>query len=129
MLEYSPPQPWTGVRFVRVETIESPSWVAWSEIALYSAGSTPTGSLSGQVRSAEIPVVGAQVELRTGTEVVQTVFTDRDGAYAFVGIPPGAYSVRAYGPSPAYARVAEIGSQILGVRANLIVEPIVLTPR
>jgi len=37
-LEYTPPQPWSGVRYVRIETLESPSWVAWREIEVYDAG-------------------------------------------------------------------------------------------
>ncbi len=34
-LDYSPPTPWEDVRFLRVETTMSPSWVAWREIQLY----------------------------------------------------------------------------------------------
>jgi len=30
--------PWAGVRFVRVETTQSPSWVAWKEIEVLAAG-------------------------------------------------------------------------------------------
>ncbi len=30
--------PWAGVRFVRVETTQSPSWVAWKEIQVLAAG-------------------------------------------------------------------------------------------
>lgn len=30
--------PWAGVRFVRVETTQSPSWVAWKEIEVLPAG-------------------------------------------------------------------------------------------
>lgn len=30
--------PWTGVRFVRVETTQSPSWSAWKEIQVLAAG-------------------------------------------------------------------------------------------
>lgn len=41
-LEITPPQPWSGVRYVRVETLESPSWVAWREIEVYDAGATET---------------------------------------------------------------------------------------
>jgi len=33
-LEYRPPQPWQGIRWVRIETLESPSWVAWQEIEI-----------------------------------------------------------------------------------------------
>lgn len=31
-LEARDGSPWPGVRYVRVETIQSPSWVAWAEI-------------------------------------------------------------------------------------------------
>lgn len=34
-LEYSPPTPWGNVRFLRVKTTMSPSWVAWREIWVY----------------------------------------------------------------------------------------------
>ncbi len=34
-LEYSPPTPWENVRFLRVETTVSPSWIAWREIHVY----------------------------------------------------------------------------------------------
>lgn len=36
-LEYSPSNPWQGIRFVRVETIYSPSWVSWREIEILSS--------------------------------------------------------------------------------------------
>jgi len=32
VLEYAPDAPLTNIRFVRVETVSSPSWVAWKEI-------------------------------------------------------------------------------------------------
>lgn len=38
VLQFTPPQPWSGVRYVRIETLESPSWVAWREIEVYDAG-------------------------------------------------------------------------------------------
>lgn len=34
-LTYSPPAPWENVRFLRVETTVSPSWVAWREIVIH----------------------------------------------------------------------------------------------
>lgn len=37
-LEYAPPAPWENVRFLRIETTQSPSWVAWREIEVYPAG-------------------------------------------------------------------------------------------
>ena len=41
-LHYSPPTPWERVRFVRVETTESPSWVAWREIEIRFEHGTET---------------------------------------------------------------------------------------
>ena len=35
VLEYSPPSAWTNVRFVRVDTTASVSWVAWKEIEVF----------------------------------------------------------------------------------------------
>jgi hypothetical protein len=37
-LEYSPPALWTGIRYVRVETVSSPSWVSWREIEVIAGG-------------------------------------------------------------------------------------------
>ncbi len=32
VLEFTPPEPWSGLKAIRIETHESPSWVAWREI-------------------------------------------------------------------------------------------------
>jgi hypothetical protein len=37
LLEYVPPAPWEGIRYLRVETCASPSWVAWGEIEAFAA--------------------------------------------------------------------------------------------
>jgi hypothetical protein len=37
-LTYAPPQPWQGIRYLRIETLDSPSWVAWREIEIIDAG-------------------------------------------------------------------------------------------
>jgi hypothetical protein len=37
-LEVSPATPWKGIRYVRVETTASPSWVAWHEIRVFGTG-------------------------------------------------------------------------------------------
>jgi len=37
VLEYTPPQPIGGIQFVRIQTIQSPSWVAWREIEVIAA--------------------------------------------------------------------------------------------
>jgi F5/8 type C domain len=34
VLELTPPGGWTGIRAIRVETVASPSWVAWKEIEI-----------------------------------------------------------------------------------------------
>jgi len=128
-LEYSPPAPWTGIRFIRVETTRSPSWVGWREISVYLAGATATGTVSGVVRSAREPVQGAEVELRAGNSAAQTVFTDNGGAYAFEGIPPGTYTVRAYAQEASSARRTESEPQTLEPDANLRVAPLVLGGR
>jgi hypothetical protein len=35
VLEYAPVRPVTGIRYIRVETVASPSWVAWREIEVF----------------------------------------------------------------------------------------------
>ena len=37
-LAYTPTQPWQGIRYLRIETLDSPSWVAWREIEIIDAG-------------------------------------------------------------------------------------------
>ncbi len=37
LLEYVPPMPWEGIRYLRVETRATPSWVAWREIEVFAA--------------------------------------------------------------------------------------------
>lgn len=37
-LSYAPVQPWKGIRYLRIETLDSPSWVAWREIEIIDAG-------------------------------------------------------------------------------------------
>lgn len=129
VLEYSPPVPWTGIRFIRIETVQSPAWVAWREIEVDLAGTAPVGSLEGVVRSSIAPVPGAKVQLRNGSEVVQTTYTDGVGAYVFRDIPGGTYAVRAYGPSPQYARSAEIAAQAVEPGSGEIVDPLELALR
>ena len=129
MLEYSPPAPWTGIRFIRVETVTSPSWVAWREIGVYLANATSTGTVSGAVRSGERAVPGAQVEIRAGDTVTQAVFTDDAGAYSFEGIPPGTYTVRAYAPTASLDRRRDSEPQTLDPGARVRVPPLVLDPR
>jgi WD40-like Beta Propeller Repeat/RTX calcium-binding nonapeptide repeat (4 copies)/F5/8 type C domain len=38
LLQVVPTRPWRNIRYVRVETKSSPSWVAWREIAVFRAG-------------------------------------------------------------------------------------------
>jgi predicted amidohydrolase YtcJ len=41
VLSYTPPEPWRGIRYVRVETVESPSWVSWREIEVVRKATGP----------------------------------------------------------------------------------------
>jgi hypothetical protein len=34
VLDFAPERPWRNVRYVRIDTLESPSWVAWKEIRI-----------------------------------------------------------------------------------------------
>jgi hypothetical protein len=34
VLEFSPETPWMGIQFIRINTVVSPSWVAWREIEI-----------------------------------------------------------------------------------------------
>ena len=36
-LEFSPEEPWAGIQTIRIETVASPSWVAWREIEVIPA--------------------------------------------------------------------------------------------
>ena len=38
VLDHTAPAPWADVRHVRVETVSSPSWVAWRELEVISPG-------------------------------------------------------------------------------------------
>jgi hypothetical protein len=38
LLEYVPPTPWADVRYLRIETRASPSWVAWREVEVFATG-------------------------------------------------------------------------------------------
>jgi len=38
LLEYAPSTPWEGIRYLRVETRASPSWVAWREVEVFALG-------------------------------------------------------------------------------------------
>jgi hypothetical protein len=37
LLEYLPSAPWQGIRWVRIETRASPSWVAWRELEVFAS--------------------------------------------------------------------------------------------
>lgn len=43
VLEHSPQRTWTGVRFLRVETVQSNSFVSWNEIQVMGEPSVPAG--------------------------------------------------------------------------------------
>jgi hypothetical protein len=37
VLSFSPSEPWEGIRRIQIETVASPSWVAWREIEVIAA--------------------------------------------------------------------------------------------
>jgi hypothetical protein len=37
-LFFAPEAPWQGLRYIRIETLQSPSWVAWREVEIVDAG-------------------------------------------------------------------------------------------
>lgn len=37
-LFFAPDSPWRGLRYIRIETLQSPSWVAWREVEIVDAG-------------------------------------------------------------------------------------------
>jgi len=41
-LEVSPIAAWRGLRYLRIETTESPSWVAWREVAVFGRAAGPS---------------------------------------------------------------------------------------
>jgi hypothetical protein len=79
-----------------------------------------TATLHGQVTDESSAVVpGARVELRGSSGPVKATTADQTGAYAFAGIAPGDYTVRASAPQLAQAQPASItlkpGSQVLNL--------------
>ena len=56
-LSYAPPQPWTNVRFIKVETVQSPSWVSWKEINVVAANVTDVVAPSGETGPATIELI------------------------------------------------------------------------
>jgi hypothetical protein len=61
------------------------------------AVSSETGSLAGRVTAiaGESPVEGATVSVRDGDTVLTSTFTDADGDWMVLGVPPGSWIVRA----------------------------------
>jgi hypothetical protein len=37
-LFFEPEKPWVGIRFIRIETLQTPSWIAWREIEVIDSG-------------------------------------------------------------------------------------------
>jgi hypothetical protein len=64
-------------------------------------GAPSAGTVSGVVRdSSGIPQIGAVVQLlRPDLSVIQAVYTDSKGVYAFANILPGRYAIKAMGTS------------------------------
>jgi F5/8 type C domain len=54
-LDVSPIAAWTAVRYLKIETTESPSWVAWREIAVFGRPAEPLATLAGAARLSLVP--------------------------------------------------------------------------
>ena len=70
------------------------------ESQMFAINNGPDQGVSGTVKNAVtlMPIAGATVELRQGTTsmagtLIDTVTTSADGAYAFLGVAPGGYTV------------------------------------
>jgi hypothetical protein len=79
-----------------------------------------TATLRGQVTDESGAVIpGAKFSLSGPAGVVQTTSADKTGSYAFVGVPPGSYTVLASAPRLAQAAPAEVslkaGLQVLNL--------------
>src|SRR5207245_599897 len=46
LLELRPQDPWRNVRYLRISTTDSPSWVAWLEVAVYQSCTATAESVS-----------------------------------------------------------------------------------
>jgi len=42
LLTYSPDQAWENIQYIRIETLQSPSWVAWREIEIFNSEAEDT---------------------------------------------------------------------------------------
>lgn len=87
--------PWTGIQYVKVETVSSPSWVAWEEIEILSPGPPKVALVSpvgkAAFRSGEtIPLFATGAAYGASIKEVQFF---QNGAALGVGqaipIPPG----------------------------------------
>ena len=48
VLEANPAPAWSAIRYLKIETTESPSWVAWREIEAFGRAAEPVAATSGQ---------------------------------------------------------------------------------
>lgn len=84
--------PWEGIRFLRVETILSPSWVSWGEIEVWGVPGAP---VTASTRAADLAEGGPDLILYGGAvltvdsefEVVDAVAID-DGLISAIGSAP-----------------------------------------
>jgi len=55
VLEYAPPTPWSSIRFIRIETLTSPSWVSWREIEVLRGPEQTSSALSSVQNTEGVP--------------------------------------------------------------------------
>jgi len=91
----------------------------------------PGGTLTGVIRSAGQPVVGATVVVAERNGTPHTGQSDVDGNYRITGIPPGNYVPAAIAPGYDEAQLEESGAaQLVTIRPNAVTAapPLELTP-
>jgi len=109
VLEYTSPQPWEDIRFVRIVTTRSPSWVSWHEIQVIgvshtTAATPPTGQFTGTWQGLD-PDDGSSMNItleQTGDTLTGTFNDTYSGS-----IPPPGYEGTGSGTvlSPATAQM------------------------
>ena len=111
-------------------------WIAIAVSLCISAGAgVAPGSISGSVRdSSGVAQMGATVEmLAVGTGQRLLAYTDADGHYNLVGLPPGNYALRVTAPSflPTLLEgvaLAAGSSKVVNVTLNTLFEAVRMMP-
>jgi hypothetical protein len=92
VLEYAPPEAWSGIRIVRIETEESPSWVGWTEVQVLApttAAGTPLAATFAGTWEGPDPDDGSLMTIviaQSGSALTATFSDTKSGS-----VPPPGY--------------------------------------